>query len=147
MALLPLETSEAVPGLGLVARLTPERCRALLAKEGFGHLALSQNALPLVVPATYIVDGDHLVARVGPGVLLRPGPSGGVVAFQTASAHLEEAWRWDVVVQGRAEVLASTPARATPPPLPLVDNDLTTIVRIGMELMTGWQYGEPPRVP
>ena len=50
-------------------RLTAERCRSLLAAASGGHLALSQGALPLVVPVTCAVEGDNLLVRAGLGLI------------------------------------------------------------------------------
>lgn len=144
MALLPLETYETVPGFGAVPRLGPERCRSLLAGALAGHLALSHGALPLVVPATCALDGDNLFVRVGLGWLSRSPLQPGVVAFQTSSTSFDQNWRWEVVVQGLAEVLVP-PAVTSPPPLPLIGNELTAVLRIRVQLMTGWQYGTPPK--
>ncbi|HMK96641.1 MAG TPA: pyridoxamine 5'-phosphate oxidase family protein [Acidimicrobiales bacterium] len=141
---MPLTAAEPVPGLGLIPRLAPQRCRALLSGAIAGHLALSQGALPLVVPVTCAVDGDYLLVRAGRGWLARATFEPGIVAFQTASTSFNQDWRWEVVVQGPAEVLAS-PAGDVPPPLPLIPNEMTNVLRIRMEIVTGWQYGSTPQ--
>src|SRR6202453_2112013 len=52
-ALMPGET----PASGQVPRLSHELCRSLLATASSGYLALSQSALPSVVPVTCVLDG------------------------------------------------------------------------------------------
>ncbi|HUB69805.1 MAG TPA: pyridoxamine 5'-phosphate oxidase family protein [Acidimicrobiales bacterium] len=144
MGVLPVLLSENVPGFGEIPRLSAGRCRELLAGTVGGHLAVSLGALPLVVPVTCALEGDYLLVRAGRGWVVRASFQPGVVAFQTASTSFDQASRWEVVVQGRAEVLSSSPAADVPPPLPLIANEGTTVLRICMEIVTGWQYGAPP---
>ncbi|HTV10335.1 MAG TPA: pyridoxamine 5'-phosphate oxidase family protein [Acidimicrobiales bacterium] len=142
MALMPLAVTETVPGLGEIPRLSPQRCRALLAGAVAGHLALSQGALPLVVPVTCAVRGGYLLVRAGRGWLGRATLDPGIVAFQTASTSFSQDWRWEVAVQGRAEVVSGLDAEV-PPRLCLIDNQETSVLRVSMEIVTGWQYGGP----
>ncbi len=125
-------------------RLSAERCRSLLAAASGGHLALSQGALPLVVPVTCSVDGDDLLVRAGLGLIGKVPAQPGVVAFQTEGTSPDGSWWWEILVQGRAEVLDERRPGSGgkfPPPLPLVDQSMTTALRISMELFTGRQYG------
>jgi Pyridoxamine 5'-phosphate oxidase len=127
-------------------RLSPERCRSLLGGAVGGHLALSRGALPLVVPVTCALADDYLLVRTGLGWLVRGAPfQPGIVAFLTSSTSVNPDWRWEVVAQGRAKVLEQAPASYSPPPLPLVGNELTAVLRMSLEILTGWQYGVPPR--
>lgn len=125
-------------------RLSAERCRQLLATAGAGHLALSRGALPLVVAVTCSLDRDHLLLRVGLGLMGSVPVQPGIVAFETSGALADGKGRWEVVVQGRAELLDEDAALAVPPPIPLVRPELTTALRVSMELVTGWYYGEKP---
>lgn len=125
-------------------RLTPEVCRLLLAAATGGHLALSQGALPLVVPVTCAVDGEDLLVRAGLGLIGKVPAQPGVVAFQTEGTSPDGSSWWEILVQGRAEVLDERrlgPGGKFPPPLPLVDQGMTAALRISMELFTGRQYG------
>jgi hypothetical protein len=129
-------------------RLTPEACRSLLAAASGGHLALSQGALPLVVPVTCAVDGDGLLVRAGLGLIGKVPAQPGVVAFQTEGTSPDGSSWWEILVQGRAEVLDERrlgPGAKLPPPLPLVDQSMTAALRISMELFTGRQYGSSTR--
>lgn len=149
MACAPAATrSEAVSHA--VPRLSIERCYSLLRSALAGHLALSQGALPLVLPVTCLVEGQDLLVRAGLGHLaqshLAPAyVEPGIVAFQTAANSLDQSWRWEVLVRGHGVVLepSLSPDRS-PSPLPLVADELTAVLRINMELVTGWQYGTSP---
>lgn len=139
----PFATDILKPGVE-ARNLGVERCYALLRGAMAGHLALSQGALPLVVPVTCALDGDRLLVRAGRGhlglALLKPG----IVAFQTAATSLDQGWRWEVLVRGPAKVFdgALSPEQA-PPGLPLVAGEHTTVLHVSMELVTGWRYGMP----
>jgi uncharacterized protein len=121
-------------------RLSADRCRALLARSSFGHLALSQGALPLVVPVTYALDGERLLVRAGL-FLIAKDPVPGVVAFGTGGTTRGDGATWEVLVQGRAEVTDEVQAPKSPPQFPLIDGTLTTVLRVSMERLTGWQFG------
>ena len=137
-ALVPLE----VPAFGQVPLLSDERCRAILASVPSGYLALSQNALPFVVPVTCVLDGDVLLVRAGLGLLGRVPVKPGVVAFETAGASIDGRSRWEVLVQGHCELTDERVATKSPPQLALVEPSLTTVLRMRVEVVMGWQYGD-----
>ena len=125
--------------------LDAERCYALLRGAVAGHLALSQGALPLVLPVTCALDGENLLVRAGRGHLWPGLLEPGIVAFQTAATSLDQSWRWEVLVRGPAHVVdGGVPPGQRPPNLPLIGQDLTTILQVRMDLVTGWKYGFPP---
>jgi hypothetical protein len=136
-ALLPGE----VPAFAQVPRLSDQLCRSLLASASSGYMALSRSALPFVVPVTYVLDGDALVVRAGLGLLGKVPLQPGVVAFEAAGASIYGGSRWEVLVQGHCEPTDEGLSPKSPPQLTLVDPNLTTVLRIRMELITGWQYG------
>jgi len=136
-ALLPVDVTE----IGQVTLLSDERCRSLLVSASAGHLALSRNALPLVVPVSCVLDGDALVVRARLGLVGKVPPRPGVVAFETAGTSINGGWRWEVLVQGHCESTDEGRGQKVPPELTLVDASLTTVLRIRIELLTGWQYG------
>jgi len=125
----------------MTARIGPERCRSLLSGALDGHLALSRGALPIVVPVSCALDVGSLLVRAGQGLLGGVLSLPGIVAFHTTIVSLDESRRWEVLVRGRAKVVHDSAARELPPPLPLIDSNLTTVLRVGLELLTGWQYG------
>jgi Pyridoxamine 5'-phosphate oxidase len=133
-----------LPAIGQVPRLSDELCRRFLAGASSGFLALSQSALPFVVPVSCALDGDTLVVRAGLGLLGKVPLQPGVVAFETGGASLDGRSRWEVLVQGHCEVTDERLAPKTPPQLTLVEPSLTTVLRIRMELITGCQYGTVP---
>ena len=139
-ALLPGE----MPVFGQVPRLSEEICRSLLASASSGYLALSQSALPSVVPVTCVLAGEFLVVRAGPGLLGRAALQPGVVAFATDGSSTDGGSRWEVLVQGHCELTHEGLVLESPPQLTLVEAALTTVLRIRMELIAGWQYEAAP---
>jgi nitroimidazol reductase NimA-like FMN-containing flavoprotein (pyridoxamine 5'-phosphate oxidase superfamily) len=140
MAISPIVTHETAVELATPPRLSPERCRSLLSEATEGYLALSRGALPIVVPATCAIDGESLLVRAGPGSLDRFTPHPDVVAFGTTVPSVDGTYRYEVLVQGRAEVVPD-PATDVPPRFPLINSALTTVFRVTLELVTGWQFG------
>jgi Pyridoxamine 5'-phosphate oxidase len=130
---------ETVLDVATPPRLSPERCRSLLGETTEGYLALSRGALPVVLPVTCALDGELLLVRAGPGALHRLTPQPGVVAFGTTVPSADGTCRWEVLVQGRAEMVCR-PDRDVPPRLPLINSSLTTVYRVTLELLTGWEY-------
>jgi hypothetical protein len=121
-------------------RLTPEVCRSLLGEAKQGYLALSRGALPVVLPVSCALDGESLLVRAGPGSVDRVTPQPGVVAFATSIPSADGTERWEVLVQGRAEIVGERTADV-PPPLPLINTGLTAVFRVTLEIVTGWQFG------
>jgi hypothetical protein len=146
MELMPVtHVAEPAPALkdARPPRLSAERCRALLARASTGHMALSQGALPLVVPVTCALVGEQLLVRAGLWLIGKAPLQPGIVAFETGGTAIGDGSVWEVMVQGRAEVLDETTVPKGPPPLPSVEPGLTTALRISLELLTGWQYRGP----
>jgi len=144
MAFSPPDEAATLSERGAPPHLSAESCRALLRGAVNGHLAMSRNALPLVVPVSCALVGDHLFVRAALGWLGRSPFEPGVVAFAISGSSLDHSRRYEVLVRGRAEVVPFGPATAGPPPLPLVENERTTVFRISMEMLTGWQHSPPP---
>jgi len=141
----PAAAPEPELGHGGFPRLSAQRCRSLLCSAVAGHLALSQDALPLVVPVSCAVVDDRLLVRAGLASLGRWSAQPGVVAFSTLASGLDHSWRSEVLVRGHAEVLDEPQPRDVPPPLSLLDSEHTTVLGIKMELVSGWHYGVPPQ--
>ena len=139
MAFSPTSTPETAVELATPSRLSPEGCRTLLQEAKDGYLALSRGALPIVVPVSCALDGDSLLVRAGPGSLDRVTTQPGIVAFGTTIPSANGTCRWEVLVQGRAELVCS-PASDLPPRLALTNPASTTVFRLTLELLSGWEY-------
>lgn len=109
-----------------------------------GHLALTEGALPVLVPVVYRLEGDELTVWAGPGLSPRVPDRHEVVAFQTGAADPGATWAWSVLVQGRAHPLpaglelprgGSTPGRwrCWSP---------SGVFQVHMDLVSGWMVGD-----
>ena len=149
MAPVQLSALKGTPLAAEAKRVAPEpvpsgRCLQLLANATSGYLALSQGALPLVVPVSCALDGGRLLVRAGLGLLGATSSQPGVVAFHTSVTSPDGNTRWEVLVQGRAEFdrgpeLAKR-ARSVPPALALVAEEATVVLSISVELIAGREY-------
>jgi Pyridoxamine 5'-phosphate oxidase len=139
MALSPTPTHGTAAEVATPHRLSTDRCRTVLREATHGYLALSRGALPIVVPVSCALDGDSLLVRAGPGSLDQATAQPGVVAFGTIIPSVDGTCRWEVLVQGRAELVCS-PASDFPPRLALTNPASTTVFRLTLELLTGWEH-------
>jgi nitroimidazol reductase NimA-like FMN-containing flavoprotein (pyridoxamine 5'-phosphate oxidase superfamily) len=108
-------------GLEVLGR---DECIALLAGATFGRIAITSNALPVVLPVNYVLLDDRIVVRTGRGTKLDAATRNTVVAFEVDEIETVEQTGWSVVVTGVARALvapdeiddvsASPPARWAP---------------------------------
>ena len=122
--------------------MLPE-CRRLLAlgakQRRHGHLGISQQGAPVVLPLDYAVIGPDVVLRTGEGLFERM--SGRLVAFQVDGVDREQAW--SVLVQGLA--IEEDPASlGNCVPTPEVAEPGHRFVRIRSDAVTGRRLGPKP---
>jgi len=80
--------------------LNPSQCRVLLQTASVGRLSLSIEALPVVLPVNYAVDGDAVVFRTMPGTKLSAALFQTVVAFEVDDYEPNGDVGWSVLVRG-----------------------------------------------
>lgn len=91
-------------------------CLDLLRTVPVGRIGLSVNALPVVVPVGFHLDGDRLVVRTTGGSRLDAALTGAVVAFEADHIDAGTGDAWSVLVRGSSAVLRP-PFEAPGPPL------------------------------
>jgi nitroimidazol reductase NimA-like FMN-containing flavoprotein (pyridoxamine 5'-phosphate oxidase superfamily) len=106
--------------------LDSEECTALLAGAVVGRIAITSNALPVVLPVNFVLLEDHIVVRTGRGTKLDAATRNTVVAFEVDELDAREGTGWSVLVTGVAHELiapeeiaaadVSPPARWAPGP-------------------------------
>lgn len=82
--------------------LTPAECWRLLRLHEVGRLAVSIADHPDIFPINYVVDGDGIVFRSGPGTKLAAAVLGRGVAFEIDGYDPIAGEAWSVVAKGRA---------------------------------------------
>ena len=82
--------------------LSRAECLELLAGHGVGRIAVATpGASPLIAPVNYLLDGDVVVFRSGPGSKLR-ALRGTPVSFQLDEIDETRHTGWSVLVKGAA---------------------------------------------
>lgn len=87
--------------------LEPADCYLLLATSCVGRVVSTDNALPMVLPVNYCLDGHNIVFRTSPDGRLAHATNNVVVAFEVDSIDVESWTGWSVVVTGVASPLTS----------------------------------------
>ena len=106
--------------------LDRDECVDLLAAGIVGRIAITANALPVVLPVNYVLLNDRIVVRTGRGTKLDAATRNTVVAFEVDDLDFADGTGWSVLVTGVARELtapeelamasASPPARWAPGP-------------------------------
>lgn len=130
-------------GLEVLGRDT---CLSLLRAVPMGRLGLSMNALPVVLPVSFVVDRDRLVVRTSRGTKLDAALTGAVVAFEADDFDPRTGDAWSVLVRGSTAVLDAPPAQ--PPPVGdralWVGDAADQWVAISTDLVSGRRFRRHP---
>jgi uncharacterized protein len=86
-------------GLEVLAR---EQCVELLSTANIGRVVFTDGGLPVVLPVTFVLDGDSVVFRTRAGSRLAGVSSGAVLAFEVDDAEPALRVGWSVTVCGQA---------------------------------------------
>jgi uncharacterized protein len=106
-----------MPSVDGAATLTRDECLALLGSVVRGRVALSVDALPVIVPVPFCLDGDRVVFGLDPEGIIGgravgerriAALDGTVVAFEAEALDGASGNGWSVLVRGAARCLTST---------------------------------------
>lgn len=75
-------------------------CLELLGTVAFGRLGLSIDALPVVLPVSFVVDGDDLAVVAVGDDRLAVALGGAIVAFEAGRHDTVSGMDWSVLVRG-----------------------------------------------
>ena len=92
-------------GLEILER---DECLRLLAGAHIGRLALSIDALPVILPVNFVMHDDQVVFRTAPGTKLSAAARSAVVAFEADQIDPMRHEGWSVLVTGRAHEVVDT---------------------------------------
>ena len=124
---------------GRLEVLTDDECRWLLASCKVGRVSVTSDALPLIAPVNYVLDGSTIVFRTRSDGMLASACNDAVIAFEIDQLAGDGSGGWSVNVVGIASVLApSDNLRALS--LGLVSaagDDRDAFVRLRLGLVTG----------
>lgn len=123
--------------------LDRNECLRLLSSAGIGRIAITRQALPMIVPVNFLLDGVRLLIRTTPGTKLDAAAAGAVVAFEVDAIDPIGHAGWSVSVTGVAGVvsdeedlarISGLPLARWAPPVPGIPEH---VLAISTEIMTG----------
>jgi nitroimidazol reductase NimA-like FMN-containing flavoprotein (pyridoxamine 5'-phosphate oxidase superfamily) len=140
----PTDRSPADPHLAEgMSALSATECWSLLRRNEVGRLAVSISDHPDIFPINYLVDGESIVFRTGPGTKLAASVLGKSVAFEIDGYDPIAGDAWSVVIKGRARQVEHMIEYFEADDLPLFPwhaSPKPDIVRIEPEVMTGRRF-------
>jgi len=92
-------------GVGVLQPLTYDECLRRLDAGGVGRVAITQHALPAILPVNFVTRGERILFRTEPGGMLAHGCDGKVVAFEIDGIDSDGRAGWSVLVIGTASIL------------------------------------------
>jgi hypothetical protein len=126
---------------GALHSLTRTECYELLSGGVIGRFAyVARAGVPDVVPVNYVLDGDDILFRTGPGPKLQAAERREVVAFEIDDIDVAARTGRSVVVTGRAERVSSSEQRrldGVPIAAAWASGPRRTLVRIRPTRVTG----------
>ena len=126
--------------------LDRDECLRLLASVPVGRLGLSVDALPVIVPVNFAVDGDRLVIGTGEGSKLDAAMAGSVVCLETDRWDPMGHDGWSVLVQGTTSIVDDPDdvARCRALPLrPWGRPEALRYITVGIDLVSGRRLRRP----
>lgn len=89
-----------------VREMSRAECLEALQSQRLGRVAISQDALPSILPVNYAMDVANIVFRTKDGSALARGCRKSIVAFEIDQYDETAGTGWSVVVVGSADVLS-----------------------------------------
>jgi nitroimidazol reductase NimA-like FMN-containing flavoprotein (pyridoxamine 5'-phosphate oxidase superfamily) len=132
-------------GLEILER---EECLQLLAASALGRIAVSSQALPVILPVNFLLDGDRILIRTSPGSKLQAATTNAVVAFEVDQIDPFTHAGWSVSVTGVASEIPAADARDVLTNLPLAHwapSPAEHVVAISTDLISGRRIREDHR--
>jgi nitroimidazol reductase NimA-like FMN-containing flavoprotein (pyridoxamine 5'-phosphate oxidase superfamily) len=85
--------------------LTRDECMYLLRTVPVGRVALTMDALPVVLPVHFSLLDDDVVFQTVEGTRFHAASSGAVLAFEADGYASDGASGWSVLIQGRSQLI------------------------------------------
>jgi uncharacterized protein len=90
---------------GRLEALTDDECRRLLASGKVGRVSVTSDALPVIAPVNYVLDGNTIVFRTREDGMLAKACHDAVIAFEIDELATDGSGGWSVNIVGIATVL------------------------------------------
>jgi hypothetical protein len=139
---------DASPSPRLLTELTRGQSLRLLAGVRLGRIVFTHRALPAIRPVNHLLDGEDEVIRTHPGaaIVVDTGPASGVVvAYEADAIDPGTGLGWSVIVTGIARQVTGHDDVARYKQLlqPWVAGDMSQVIRISPEIVTGYRLDPP----
>lgn len=96
--------------MGVLRQLSYDECVRRLDAGGVGRVAVTEHALPAIVPVNFVMSGAGILFRTEPGGMLAHGCDGTIVAFEIDGVEADGSGGWSVLVVGTARLLHGSDA-------------------------------------
>jgi hypothetical protein len=100
-----MEATDIVTSHPGVRDLSRAECLSALRGQTLGRIAVSERALPMILPVNYTLDGSNIVFRTRQGGLLDRSCQNTVVAFEVDDCDADTGAGWSVLMVGVATAL------------------------------------------
>lgn len=120
--------------------LSRDECLRLLGTAALGRVAVTNAALPTILPVGFHYDGTQILIRTGRGTKLGAATRNAVVAFEVDDVSPSTLTGWSVVVTGVARELTEPDERVTAlltPRSQWVRGDDHRVVAISTDIVSG----------
>jgi uncharacterized protein len=124
-----------------VRELDRDQCLNLLDTTHLGRVALSDRALPIILPVIYSVRADEIVFQTAGRLLSTAARDGHVVCFEADGAGHEGTDGWSVLVIGQLGLAAGADDEVGAGPW--LDSGAASTVRLPTTIVSGRAVGEP----
>lgn len=126
-----------------IERLGPAQCLSLLGSGTLGHVSITHDGLPVILPVAFRLSGGTVYINTHDSALVRAARAGGaVVAFEVDHLEPEAASGWSVLVRGVMRVARlGTPRERAPRLSGTKDNTGDSVLSITPILLTGRRLG------
>ncbi|HTW20499.1 MAG TPA: pyridoxamine 5'-phosphate oxidase family protein [Mycobacteriales bacterium] len=143
-----MNSTERMTGEAVVREMSRAECLEALRSQRLGRIAISQNALPSILPVNYAMDVANIVFRTSAGSALARACNKTIVAFEIDRYEPATGTGWSVVVVGAADALSGGDwLRAVELGLPsAAAADGEVFIRITPGMITGRVVGSMPVV-
>jgi nitroimidazol reductase NimA-like FMN-containing flavoprotein (pyridoxamine 5'-phosphate oxidase superfamily) len=134
---MPTDTQLDRNGLEIIEQ---DECLRLLGSVKIGRVGMTTDAMPLVLPVTFALDGTRVVFCSTPGTKLYLALEGAMVAFEADDVDPGLRFGWSVCLTGPAAILRDDDAIARARRLglqPWADLSEPAYVAIDGQVITG----------
>jgi nitroimidazol reductase NimA-like FMN-containing flavoprotein (pyridoxamine 5'-phosphate oxidase superfamily) len=126
--------------------LDEQECLHLLASATLGRIALSVDALPVILPVNFLLDAGRILIRTGKGTKLDAALENAVVAFEVDDIEPFDHGGWSVCVTGVAREVHDSADLARIASLPLAHwtpNGLGHVMEVSTDFVSGRRIVRP----